>query len=255
MRRRSRAGQAGVTLLELMIATAVMGIVMFTLSSLFHAVMRLWVLGAADAEMIQRSRAALVRISEDIQTALPPYGEVDSEFIGVNNTNAAMTDSVSDEIHFFGNTYNFKEGQTPTDDQRCGEIVRFGYWLKKPSGEDSRIQLRKITGSIGDSMPDGATSLLTVGAGGGGASFSYYVGDFQVEYYSALTGLWYTEWDSRSTGGITGSTYDDDRLPALVRVTVQMQDPLGRIDPQWFSIAVKPGATQSVGSFLESNFP
>lgn len=247
-----KRGERGVTLVELLVAVVITTIIMFAMTTIFQAVIKLWVQGAAAIEMSQNARIALIRMMEEIQTALPPIDEAPSGFIGVNNTAAAMTDSVADEIHYFGMRYNTNEASTPTE--RAGEITRQGFWLKHPAGGDRRIQWRTVSGDIvdgtgADSMPDGADKLLQV-AGEGGDPFAYFVSDLDVWYYDAATDKWYQEWDTRP-GGVTAGSYDDNRMPDRVRITITMRDPDGNVPDRKYSIVFAPGTSASVSSFLQ----
>lgn len=250
MKKNRGPGQCGATLVELMVAIIVTSLIMLTMSTLFHAVIKMWVESAAEAEMIQTARGAMMRMSEDITCAMPPVEEKTStgnipRFHG--RSAPTLSNSVSPEVFFFAAIYSSREEQTTSPvvggTDRAGDISNLGYWLKMPAGEDSRIQYGKEGGSTVDPMP-----RASVYSPSGGQPFAYYVDALDFAYQD-VAGTWYDDW--ASWPGVTGGAYDDSNLPNLVRVTATMKDPSGKVPNRLYSILSYPVAGRNVRSLFQ----
>jgi general secretion pathway protein J len=91
---RSDMARRGFTLLEILVATAILGIVMLTVYGVLARALYAKNHSEERAELYAAGREAVLRMADELEGALPPTAGVDINFIGVPGTDRVPSDAV-----------------------------------------------------------------------------------------------------------------------------------------------------------------
>lgn len=215
---RSRRDLRGFSLIEILVAIIVMGIIMMGFVSVFRSQVTIWMSGAAAIDMNQNTSVLTLKLSPELRSALPPYVQVPTvtpatgpvNLIGTDVTAGTQLDasanSIDDEIRFHVAARSSVEGADDGDAEPGygGDSSRRYYWLKKNSATDTRIQTDWTTSKSGDMIPPLGSAVPS------NDPLAYSFQGFNIEYRDTM-GVWSNNWNARTRGA----------LPSLIRVTAR----------------------------------
>lgn len=205
------------TLLEVVIAMAILSVIVTAIYTSFRGGTDSWTKGRDIAEITQNARMVLEIMSREISSAIiSPYTDLndtdnsqDLVFVGQDNGN-------SDILNFTAML------RSPDSSNKYAfGLVEIGYSHDANNTIERRIDTTAIWDSLGvaDSDP-----LI----GGALNEMGYNITELNFEYWDTISGSFKTQWDTRLSsepGCLTPSdTYDDDKLPPIVKVTITVTD-------------------------------
>lgn len=206
-----RRGSLGLSLIEILIATVIFSILLLGFTSLFKFSLMAWVKTVGRFGNSTNLGGAFDVMASDIRSALPPYSTcrgVKFEAYDVNGSpSKTLTNSIADELQFHVATYSTYEGQVSSN-KIGGEVVKRGYWLRRDTTNDTRVEQGRDVSSF-DNSSLALDYCPSIPAGFSTQDeFAYRVRDWNVEYYDGSS--WTNSWLTSSTNA----------LPKLVRVSM-----------------------------------
>lgn len=211
------------TLLELLVAMAILSVIVVAIYTTFRGGTDSWTRGRAMSDVTQNARVVLESISREISSVIiSPYTDLnnatddqDLVFVGQNSGD-------SDSLDFTAMLRS-----PDSSDKYAFGLLEIGYGH---DSADDKIERRIDTKAIWNSAGTADDDPL---AGGSTNDLAYNVTELNFEYWDpASTTAWDNgttsklEWDTRlvGEGGLTAGTYDDDKLPSAVKITITVVD-------------------------------
>ncbi|MBN2061308.1 MAG: prepilin-type N-terminal cleavage/methylation domain-containing protein [Deltaproteobacteria bacterium] len=213
--------QAGFTLIEILMAMFILGLIMTTIYASFTGALRNINAAEDTTENYQKARVSFERIIEDLESAFMPHdlpGELSDQlpprlsgFIGsdteVNGKNGHNL-RFSSEAHV-----SFERSAGP-------ERTVITYYVKESEDEDSLILLRSDTPEF-ETQPEEEKGFMLCD------------GLLSVDFfYQDINGETHEQWDS------TDETMNRGRLPAMVSITLEFRRSGGEEYPERFTTSV-----------------
>jgi general secretion pathway protein J len=202
-RTRRHRGHAGVTILEVMVATAILAMIGTMIYAAFDHTSRLRTRLSGRQERDHVARVALNKIAADLRMAFltahihptPQYVTEVTQFVGVDQ-------NPGDRVDFCAFAHrrlqrNVHEGDASEIGYRMEERRGGGFDLLRR--ESPRIDVEPTRGGTLDVLVNDVLS-------------------FQLRYYDPVTDTWLDGWDSTQASGQT------NRLPSRVRITLGLRD-------------------------------
>ncbi len=199
--RRKRAKTAGFTLIEVMVAVAILAVIMaLTYASIYQSAQ-----GKEDTEredLLRHSMSlALGKMKNDIQTA---FIVSDPDFLGSEGKRKFAFVGKEDRLDFvsFSHVRYFNN----SSDVDYAEV---GYAVENGKEEDEgKVLVRRESGEVDEKPEEGGEQEPLVD----------HVKEFKIEYYNSKTKEWRDDWDS--------SQLDfSNQLPHAVKVELQVENP------------------------------
>lgn len=223
---RSRA--SGMTLVELLVAIAIMGIALPGLMTVMTTAVKNMRTLQKQLDMTQKARIALERMTRELATAFHPYGMYDGN-AGTRTdlpwfvVQAAASNG--EEISFIAQQYQTNEFTTPG----AGDLVEIHYYVGV-DGSYTHLYRRKEEGTLG-TLGGGSTNSYTTSKWAGDDATSIlaeYVNDLQ-----------FTVWDRTGTSSSTYNyTGTQTAFPSRIRISIRFYDPDGVAAPVRFAVDV-----------------
>jgi general secretion pathway protein J len=88
------AGRRGFTLLEILVATAILGIILMTIYGVLSRALYAKNHSEERADLYASGREAVLKIADELEGALPPTAGVNIAFVGIPGTESVPTDAV-----------------------------------------------------------------------------------------------------------------------------------------------------------------
>ena len=200
----ARAGQLGMTLIEILIAIAVMGLMMMMAWSTINSAGNVRTDFEAIEERNHEVRVAMARVVHDLESAYLSGNEVKE----LDNRRTMMKGS-EDELTFSTFSHNPMWADANESDQT---IVVFNVDQdRRTKGARSlfRRELRRPSNERLESEPAEVDVLLRD------------IDSFELEYWDWKDKDWQASWDT------TKADTEKDRLPVRIRITIEYKNPRG----------------------------
>jgi type II secretion system protein J len=201
----------GFTLIEVLLAVAIFGVVIASINAVFYSAMRLYGSSTKNLDVAVPVQQAFSTIRRDLQGALPPGGFFAANFRSVASQNT-MNQGAAAGVEFSTSTGLIGDNAT------WGDIQRIGYELRdrpdRPVGS-GRSLVRRVTRNL---LPTAAE---------------------EPEEQWILNGIERVEFTFSSGGSAWKDSWDtaqgDSRLPKTVKIHLQTRDPQseGRVLRDW----------------------
>lgn len=218
----------GFTLIEIMIATTILGIIMLTVYGVLSRALYAKNHSEDRADLYASGREAILKIADELEGALPPTAGRNIGFIGIPGTGRTPSDAVQFAVvvrRLYGVSQN-----------RGGRAL-VSYSLDPMQNTRSLFALRRqeqlLTGVAGDDLEgDSVSGADATGTGAGPApvAFAAYILDqvagLRFRYLSPLNGEWMDSWDT-TVQVPTGQP--PIGLPGAVEVTLFLADTEGGV--------------------------
>jgi type II secretion system protein J len=190
---RARQGQAGFTLLEILLATAISALIGLVLFSAMSIGFRARTSASDQTRAVRQAGVVLDLIKQDLQSAVVPRGQLAGPFIGyAMGTAGAEADSL--QFHTLG--------RDADDGPFSDGIRRVQFALR--TDVSPTVLVRRVERNLLSVNPRPPLEEV----------LARDVHAFAVRYYNGFT--WSQEWDS---------SVRDDRLPLAVEVTIELNLP------------------------------
>ena len=191
------AGRRAFTLLEVLLALAIMSVITVALFASLHVAFKARDRSEAALEPVRTSEAVMELVRAELESALPPRGKLVGAFVGTSwQAGGGLED---DELTFYATTTAPAGVFAPGDVKQ----VQLRTLIEQNTGR--RVLVRRVVSNLLSPVlvePD--DEILCRG-----------VASFDVIYYDGVQ--WWTTWDS---------TYERDSLPVAVQVTLQLDPPM-----------------------------
>ena len=193
MMRRSRSA---FTLLELLIAMALMSMLAASLYASLHVAFQARSVAVAALEPVRRAELAIELLRQDIESALPPTGILAGEFFAVDGKDDSGRDSDALLLH--------SSAHNPGPDETASEIRRVEFAAAVRAGGTEPVLVRRIsTNLLAPAIVEPWEEVLCRG-----------VLAFNLRYFDGSA--WLDGWDS---------AVQDNVLPLAVEVTIEVDRP------------------------------
>lgn len=203
---------AGFTLLEMLVALALLAVVVSASLTIFRGLAQSWQRGEVRSRRYQNARAIFDIIGREIASTLPAGGR--TFFLGLAPDDTPVKPDATGPALFF---VALVPGGGPTD------VTEVGYWLR---AEDRMLMRHRA------SLPDGDPATAEEDE-----PLGTQVAAWTLQYLD--TAGWVDRWEARIGGAQAG------RLPKAVRISVTVQDPGIAGGQESFETTVSlPAATQ-----------
>ena len=193
--RNRRSGARGFTLLEMLVALSLLGMLVAASVTVFRGIAQSWQRGETRSLRYQNARAIFDIVSRELSSTLPP--DRHAPFLGLGPSDPPLKTGATGPSLFF---------VTLVPAAADADIVEIGYWLRA----QDHMLMRHL-----DAHPDfnfqTADTDEPLGTEVASWSLSYFDGT-----------AWQDHWDSRDGAPEAG------RLPRAIRIGVSVQDPGGR---------------------------
>jgi general secretion pathway protein J len=228
LRRTSRRFQRGITLLEILVAIAILAMVSVLIYGAFDGMTRGKKGVGRVNQRYREGRLAIRRLARELPSAFlsahQPLNQSlivrETLFVGENSTPADRLDFTS---------FSHRRFLRDTHESDQNELSYFG--SRDPDASGKTDLARREQNYIDLEADRGGTVQV----------LAENIDLFDLEYLDPMTGLWQEQWDSTSTTGQLG------RLPLQIKVTLVLRDgPANRTLP---FVARIPLAMQSPLSF------
>lgn len=193
MRLRQNDPTAAVTLLEMLVATAIIAVIAGSLYASLQLGFRARDHAEARLETVRAAGIALDILGRDLTCAPPPRGILAGPFIGSPVRTSALG-AAADMLAFYTREVNTTEA--------APGIVRVEYAISQPADEDAPALVRRMTVNL--LAPQTPTPLEEV--------LCRNVISFSLRYFDGTT--WVDAWDS---------TTQDNSLPIAVEVALELR--------------------------------
>jgi len=213
----------GFTLLEIMIATAILGIIMMTVYGVFARTLSAKNHSEERAELYASGREVVLKIADELEGALPPTAGRNIGFVGVTGSERVPTDAVQFDLVVrrpFGLT------------QARGGRALVSYSLDPIKDAPNLFALRRQEQMLTEAPPDdqsgdGSQAAATPEAPPVIAAYLIdQVAGLRFRYLDPLTGSWVDTWDT-TVEPPTGQP--PIGLPGAVEVTLFLADNTGGV--------------------------
>jgi type II secretion system protein J len=172
----------GFTLLEMLIATALVALVAAALYSSLFVAFKAKSTAADTVENLHRGQRAIELVQADVQSAVVPGGTLAGDFIGNAGTKTGQASPDTDILSFYSAAMDI------APDTGIGDLKRIEY-VYELSGKDELTLVRLVTTNllpVGGVTPTPKREVIARG-----------LCNFTVQYFDGLT--WYDTWDSTTT--------------------------------------------------------
>lgn len=201
-----RARSRGMTLLEIMVSIAILGMVAVLIYGAFDSLSRGKKGEGMRAERTRQGRDALARMVRDLSGAYLSFHNPPNQTLQVRRTQFVGESGAFDRLDFTAFAHRRYEKDAKESDQ--SEI---GYFVVKDPDVDGKMDLVRRE----QSPPDMETKR-----GGVVNVIAENVASFDLRYLDATTGQWLETWDSLQ------NLNQPNRLPFEVRITLVLKGPL-----------------------------
>lgn len=273
---KTESGESAFTLIEMLVATAVFGIVMLALAQFYSNFVRAARKSRAYASIDQNLTLIVNRMGESLKSAARGNrvaGENPFEFVGIDGdgkfvasgdtphrtlTSSINPNDASDRLHFHALI-----PKRLTDNILAGHVTDrfyFAFWLNGETSPTTKNELKNSWGVLmrkkgnggSDTLPnypeDGSdkqspvTDLNTAGVSHSGAHpvsvLGRHVDYLSFQYYDDQAQTWVNDWNTRGT--------EAGRFPAAVRIALRGYDPRADhtvdesrlVPPEWTTTTV-----------------
>ena len=203
------AGEAAFTLLEVLIAVAIMAMISALLWYSFHQTFQTIDMVRADADMLRQARQVTSRVPNELASAFLPTivsltSNVKYEFVGED-------DGETDRVRFVSMSHTKLYQDANESDQSEVE-----YYTEDDPRHAGLNRIVRREDSVIDDEPDEGGSTVII---------AEKVKSFELEYYDANKDSWTGDWD-------TTRVEHNARLPYAVRMRLTLVDSDG-MDRTW----------------------
>jgi general secretion pathway protein J len=216
----------GFTLIEIMIATAILGIILMTVYGVLSRAIYAKNHSEERADLYASGREAVLKMADELESALPPTAGRDIGFVGISGTDRVPTDSVQ-----FAAVIRRQFGPTQT---RGGRAM-VSYSLDPAKDVPNLFALRRQEQLLTEAQPDDLDAANPDAAAAAPAAaapiaLAAYVLDqvagLRFRYLDPATGEWVDAWD---TGADPPPGQPARGLPGAVEITLFLADNSGGI--------------------------
>ncbi|MFI5394506.1 MAG: prepilin-type N-terminal cleavage/methylation domain-containing protein [Candidatus Binatia bacterium] len=213
----------GFTLIEIMIATTILGIIMVTVYGVLARALFAKNHSEERADLYASGREAVLKIADELEGALPPTAGRNIGFIGVPGTERVPTDSVQFDV-----VVRRLYGATET---RGGRAL-VSYSLDPVQNTPNLFALRRQEQLLTEAAPsqDSATDSPDAATAPPPYAFAAYILDqvagLRLRYLNPQTGAWADSWDTTVQ---PPSGQPPIGLPGAVEVTLFLADNQGGV--------------------------
>jgi len=226
LRCRSRQG---FTLLEILVATAILGIILMTVYGVLSRALYAKNHSEEHADLYASGREAVLKMADELEGSLPPTAGPSISFVGIPGTESVPTDAVQFAV--------VVRRQTGTSQTRGGRAI-VSYSLDPMKDTPNLFALRRqeqlLTESPGTEADDGSGNSLGGDSMNGQAAtpapstLAAYLLDqvagLRFRYLDPLTGDWVDQWD---TNDPPPPPQPPVGLPGAVEITLFLADTNG----------------------------
>jgi len=188
--------ESGLTLLEMLVAMALMGVLAVSLYASLHIGFRARRSAAAALEPVRTAELAMELVRQDIESALPPTGILAGEFIGQDAKDDLQRDA--DMLLLHSSAHGEDDGQSAPDIRRIELAV-----TSLSDGTGNVLLRRTTTNLLAPEMVQAEEEVLC-----------RRVMAFNLRYFDGSD--WLDNWDSSTQG---------DLLPLAIEVTLEVERP------------------------------
>jgi len=197
-KRSDRSPARAFTLLEVLVATAIMAVLAGSLYATLHVAFRARRSATSAVQEVRTVDLALARLRADIESAVVPAGILAGALVGEPGTDAVGRPSDSLLLHCTS------PGGEPAEG--AGDVRMVEFACAEADDDTGLVLLRRVTTNLlAPTTPEPYEEVLARG-----------IGAFALRYFDGID--WLEAWDS---------TTQDNRLPAAVEVTLQLRAPEG----------------------------
>lgn len=201
---RRRAGQRGVTLLEIMISMAVMAMISLLIYGAFDSISRGRRGEALRSDRARQGRDAMERMTRELQSAFLSLHTPSSPALVTRTTGFyAQSSSQYDRVDFTAFAHRRVNAEAKESDQ-----AEIGYFVAQDPAVDGKMDLvRREEAPIDfDFKRGGVVNVLAED-----------VERFDIKFLDSMTGNWTETWDSTLVSGQL------NRLPLEVRIELELK--------------------------------
>lgn len=214
-------GRRGFTLIEIMIATTILGIIMVTVYGVLARALYAKNHSEERAELYASGREAVLKIADELEGALPPTAGRNIGFIGTPGTGRTPTDAVQFDV-VVRRLYSVSENR--------GGRALVSYALDPLQNTRALFALRRqeqmLTEVPADDMADGTDTLSAPAPVALAAYILDQIAGLRFRYLNPQTGEWVDAWDT-TVEVPTGQP--PVGLPGAVEVTLFLADNQGGV--------------------------
>lgn len=205
MTRRLQSREAGFTLLEVMIAIAILALMMTMIWYSFAQVFRTIDVVRADSDLLRQVRQVTSRIPDELSESYLPDNNFSSPSVTVKYEFVGTDNGELDRVRFLAFAHTkFYEDANESDE------CELEYWTesdRNPKNQGLYKLMRREDTTPDDRPDEGGTTLVIADR----------VKSFNLQYYDPNRDQWYDEWD-------TTRADNANRLPYAVRMKVVFVD-------------------------------
>jgi len=212
--RTEKQGLQGFTLLELLLAVLVFGIVLAAMHVVFMSALKLRATTTAALERSLPLQQTFAVIKRDLANLVPPGGVMSGALQSTPTISTANTGMGQPGGPYFYTAVGIVDDNSP-----WAETERVAYRLASPTNSEPGMELyRSVTRNLLPMFQDEAQDQFLMG-GVESISFQYYNGT-----------AWQDTWDSTQEDSVTGLT---NNLPRAIRLELVLasQDPARGVNP------------------------
>lgn len=221
-------GRRGFTLLEIMIATTILGIIMVTVYGVVGRALYAKNHSEERADLYASGREAVLKIADEIEAALPPTAGRNIGFVGIPGTARVPTDAVQFDV-VVRRLYGASETR--------GGRALVSYSLDPMENTPNLFALRRqeqllteaVPADLSADNPDDANNA-DAAAPAAPAAFAAYLLDqvagLRFRYLDPLSGEWLDSWDTTAP---PPPGQPAPGLPGAVEVTLFLTDNEGGV--------------------------
>lgn len=200
---KARKGQSAFTLLEMLIATVLVGLVAAALYTTLFVAFKAKSAAAKAVENLHRGQRATELVQADVQSAVVPGGTLAGDFIGTAGTKSGQASPGTDILSFYSAAMDVEP------DTGIGDLKRVEY-ICESSGKDELALVRLVTTNllpVGGVTPEPKREVIARG-----------LSNFTVQYFDGLT--WYDTWDSTT---VDPQSTQAKALPKAIEVVLEFK--------------------------------
>jgi general secretion pathway protein J len=219
--------QEGFTLLEILVATAILGIILMTIYGVLSRALYAKNHSEEHADLYASGREAVLKMADELEGSLPPTAGANVSFIGIPGTESVPTDSVQFAV--------VVQRQFSVSQSRGGRAI-VSYSLDPVKDTPNLYALRRQEQLLteapppdgGDGSENGDSSTSGDAAAPAPSTLAAYLLDqvagLRFRYLDPLSGDWVDTWDTTAQPP-PGQLYIG--LPGAVEITLFLADASG----------------------------
>ncbi len=189
----------GFTLIEVLIASTIIGIVVFIIYSTFNSISQSIEKNRVRIEMYQEAKAILNRMQKEISSAFNSRINVDIRFKGEDG----MQGENNNDALSFVCTLNPLKSEAKESD-----LMKIGYYIKFGESTKYGTLIHRSSGTIDEKIDEGGYEQI----------LSSNIKDLNFTYYDGNE--WKKSWDTNEKG----------KLPQLVEISFILFDPINNAE-------------------------